>query len=196
MSETAAFIEDVRNPLRAEMLTAGQRFTLKWAEYMRGLGVPVPALLHDGLIGVARVETDKRDFWVPVDTGKPMIVTPVEEDGQALDLIAFDPVEPDVWYLRTGNGYALGADAVRNAVQGWDAADKRLLLHATPLDWLRAGAEGACVTQWTPESRSAVRHVDAVDVTSIKFARALRLELSRPPRIPEIEVKGTQTRAA
>ena len=69
-------------------------------------------------------------------------------------------------------------------------------LHATPLDWLRSGCSGACVTQWTPESRAAVRQVEAIDVTSPKFARALRLELTRPPRIPEIEVRGFKTRAA
>ncbi|GLI99147.1 hypothetical protein [Sphingobium sp. BS19] len=188
--------DEFRNTLRQEMASAALRMDMRQAEYMRGLGVPVALMLEHNLIGTVTVEVDSRDFWTPIDTGKAMVVTPLVEDGATLDLIAFDPKDPDIWFLRTGEGWALGCDAVRDAVQGWDSADKRLSLHATPLDWLRAGSSGACVTQWTPESRSAVRHVDAIVVTSIKFARALRLELSRPPRIPEIEVKGAQSRAA
>ncbi|MCB4862335.1 hypothetical protein K7W03_22345, partial [Sphingobium sp. PNB] len=143
-----------------------------------------------------KAEIDDRDFWTPSDDGQRLIITPLEEGGQIVDLIAFDIKTPDVWYLRTGNGFALGAESIEAASHGWGAADQRLILHATPMDWLRSSCFGACVTQWTAESRAAVRQVPAIDVGSPKFARALRLELTRPPRIPEIEVKGMQSRAA
>lgn len=194
--QLAEYAAEIKNPLRMEMVTAGSRISFRQAEILRGIGVPVGSLLEANRIGLTHVEVDRADFWTPMDTGKPMIVTPLEEDGFTVDLIAFDIKEPDFWYLRSGAGWALGSEAVTAAAQGWDASDKRLVLHATPLDWLRSGCNGACVTQWTPESRSAVRQVDAIDVTSPKFARALRLELTRPPRIPEIEVKGMQSRAA
>ncbi|MBA4754574.1 MAG: hypothetical protein H2050_07070 [Sphingobium sp.] len=191
-------ISDPLNPLWQEMAKATGRLSFRQAEMLRGLGVPVAGLIAESMIGITAAEFDSRDFWTPVPTGKIMIVTPLEEDGRIADLIAFDPTDPDTWYLRTGTGWALGHDHLdeisRNA--GWPDTQQWVDLHATPLDWLRAGCTGACVTQWNAESRSRLRHHDRIHVASSKFARALRLELTRPPRIPEIEVKGTQSRAA
>lgn len=191
-----AEIREIQNPLHQEMARASGRISFRQAEIMRGMGLPIASLMADGAIGVVNAEVDSRDFWTPIETGRALVVTPLEEEGQTVDLIAFDIKEPDVWFLRTGAGWALGHAAIDAALFGWDASDQRLELHATPFDWLRAGCSGACVTQWTPESRAAVRQVEAIDVTSPKFARALRLELTRPPRIPEIEVRGFKTRAA
>lgn len=198
MTETEQLRLEVRealNHLRQEMSSATGRITFQQAEKLRAFGLPMPSLIGQSLIGTVHAEVDSRDFWTPIETGKPMVVTPLEERGEMLDLIAFDPSVPDVWYLRTGAGWALGCDAVADASEGWDA-DQHLTLHATPLDYLRAGCTGACVTQWTSESRAGIRQVHWVDVASPKFARALRLELTRPPRIPEIEVKGMHSRAA
>lgn len=195
-SQVRCEIKEALNPLRQEMGAAVGRITFRQAEVLRGMGVPVAQLIGDSMVGIVAAEVDKRDIWTPIETGKTMIATPLEEEGQIVDLIAFDIKCPDIWYLRTGAGWALGSEAITAAVQGWGAADQRLELHATPLDWLRAGCTGTCVTQWTPESRAAIRSVEAIDVASPKFARALRLELTRPPRIPEIEVKGMHSRAA
>lgn len=191
-------IADPKNPLWNEMHAAAARLSFRQVEVLRGMGIPVPALLAECMIGVANVETDSADNWTPIETGKPMIVTPLEEDGRIADLIAFDPKDPDTWYLRTAKGWALGMahldEITRNT--GWPETQQWVDLHATPLDWLRAGCTGACVTQWNGESRAALRLHQRVHVASSKFARALRLELTRPPRIPEIEVKGMQSRAA
>lgn len=190
-----AEIREALNPLRQEMSSAAGRVTFQQVERLRAFGLPMPSLIGRNLIGTVQAEVDSRDFWTPIDTGRSMVVTPLEDCGDIIDLIAFDPAVPDVWYLRTGAGWALGSDTIADACEGWDA-DQHLTLHATPLDYLRAGCTGACVTQWTPESRAGIRQVHWVDVASPKFARALRLELTRPPRIPEIEVKGMHSRAA
>ncbi|SES08266.1 hypothetical protein [Sphingobium sp. YR768] len=188
----------IADALASEMRAMAGTVTFRHVEILRGMGVPVPSLLARDLIGVTKVETDSRDFWQPCPTGKTMVVTPLFEVGQTVDLIVFDLKAPDIWYLRTGRGWALGAahieDIFRNI--GWAETQQWVDLCATPLDWLRGGAAGACVTQWTDEARRTLRMHQQVQVTSPKFARALRLELTRPPRIPEIEVRGMQSRAA
>lgn len=188
----------IADALADEMQAMAGRVTFRHAEILRGMGVPVPNLLARELIGIAKVETDKRDFWQPADDGKIMVVTPLIEESQVVDLIAFDIKAPDIWYLRTGYGWALGATHIEDISRnlGWSETQQWVDLCATPLEWLRGNAAGACVTQWTNEARETLRLHQQIHVTSPKFARALRLELTRPPRIPEIEVSGVQSRAA
>lgn len=195
LRDLAAFRDEVGNPLRKEMTAA--RLAIEFAQVgvLRGLGLPPAQLLADDMIGVVRASVDKRDFWTPDEGGKRLLVTPLIEDGATTDIIAFDPKEPNAWFLRTGNGWALGADAVRRASDPWPT-DHPIIIHATPMQWLQSGCDGACVTQWTHEARVAVRNLPACDVPSPEFARALRLELTRPPRIPEISVRSWQNRAA
>ncbi|MBB4642353.1 hypothetical protein [Rhizorhapis suberifaciens] len=194
--DALAWAREVKNPLNIEMQAASQRLQLRQMNLLRGLGLNAPALLTDNMIGTVSTEVLNKDFWQQEESGKPMLVVPLIEDGQTIDLIAFDPLDPNGWYLKTGHGFALGAEAITDAVQGWDASDQRLRMHATPLDWLRSGCDGCCVVQWTDEARAEVRHVRTLEVSSPTLARALRLELTRPPRIPEIEVKGMRSRAA
>lgn len=191
-------IHDPLNPLWQEMVKATERLTFRQVEILRGVGVPVVGLVQHNMIGMVNVETDRRDCWTPLPEGKAMVVTPLEEGGKIADLIAFDPQAPDIWYLRTETGWALGAGHLHEIERniGWSETQQWVDLHATPLDWLRAGATGACVTQWNTESRLSLRMHQRLRVASNKFARALRLELTRPPRIPEIEVEGMQSRAA
>jgi hypothetical protein len=114
------------------------------------------------------------------------------EDGCIIDLIAFKPDDPDAWCNRVGNCWALGMDDINTARDAWGS----LFLHPTPLDWLRSGGRGACVVEWNHEARSTLRNVGEIDVTSPKFAQALRLELARPPRLPEISIKRMRRGAA
>ena len=113
--------------------------------------------------------------------------------GAIIDIVAFDPEKPDEWFLRTGNAWALGMDAIAEARDNWTG--NRIFLSATPLDWLRAGMRGACVIDWTLDAVTTLRDAVEIQVAEPRFARALRLELSRQPRITEIAVK-TGTRHA
>lgn len=190
------YVREVRNPLRAEMQAAASRMTPDQARKLQAMGIPVAHLLEDASIGVVKASVDAKDFWTPEETGRTMIAVPLIEDGHISDLIAFDPNEPAVWYLRTGTGWALGAENIAAAVNGWSDREMTLLIHSTPMNWLRAGCEGCCVSHWTDEARATIRHVKRIAVTSTRLAQYLRLELTRPPRIPEIEVRGMRSRAA
>lgn len=190
-----SWADENRNPLRMEMVSASTALELRQLEVLRGIGLPAPQLHADGTIGIARGLVDKSDFWSPDEGGNRLLITPLVEGGIVVDLIAFDPKQPNAWFLRTGHGWALGADMIARAQNYWPD-DAPLVLHATPLEWLGSGCEGACVTQWTDEARMTIRGIHACEVRSNEFARALRLELTRPPRIPEIQVRRWQNRAA
>jgi hypothetical protein len=190
-----SWADEHRNPLRLEMAGATSALGLPQLQVLRGIGLPAPQLHADGMIGVARGLVDKSDFWAADEGGSRLLITPLIESGVVVDLIAFDPKQPNAWFLRTGHGWALGADTIARAQNYWPD-DGALVLHATPLDWLASGCEGACVTQWTDEARTTIRGIHACEVRSSEFARALRLELTRPPRIPEIQVRRWQNRAA
>ena len=127
-------ISDPLNPLWQEMSAATARLTLRQVEMLRGLGIPAVDLIAESMIGITAAEFDSRDFWTPIPTGKPMIVTPLEEDGKIADLIAFDPSNPDTWYLRTGTGWALGHDHLDEITRniGWPEMQQWVDLHATP----------------------------------------------------------------
>lgn len=195
MLEVSAWKREARNPLRIEMDAAVLRLDLRQMDILRGIGLPAAQLHAEAAIGLVQVETDSRDFWTPIDTGKAMLVTPLVEEESVVDLIAFDPKAPDRWYLRTGAGWALGHDAVRRATDGWGEPE-RLELHPTPLEWLRSGCSGACVAQWTDEARMALRSLVGIDVGLPRFAHVLRLELSRPPRLPDIQARKLRQHAA
>ena len=187
-----AYLDEEANPLHREMIAARAAMAPGHYRFMQSAGIPADVVVA-AMIGAARATVDRRDFWVPDEDGKQMIVTPLIEAGRTIDLIAFDPSEPNAWYLRTGHGWALGIDSLTAPYWPGDPAP---VIHPTPLCWLSSGCEGACVSQWTDEARAAIRRLEACEVRSPEFARALRLELTRPPRIPEIKVARWQDRAA
>ena len=186
-----AHAAEVLNPLRQEMLAATLAVEFRQMCVLRGLGLPAATLFADGLIGATVASVDKEDRWQPDEGGRALLVTPSIEGGVITDLIAFDPRQPDHWFLRSGNGWALGADDILTAREGWPGTPP-LTLHATPLDYLRAGATGAAVVEWTAQARQALLQVDRIDVADPKFAQRLRLELARPPRMPQIAVPRRQ----
>lgn len=190
-----AWRQELESPLRLEMRAALARLEGRQIEVLRGLGLPAAQLHAETVIGVVTGTIDRRDFWQPDEAGRRLVVTPLIESGCVLDIVAFDPKEPNAWYLRTGEGWALGHDALARAAQCWPG-DAPIVLHATPMEWLASGCEGACVAQWTDEARRAIRDLAACEVRTAEFARALRLELTRPPRIPDIQVRRWQNRAA
>lgn len=187
-------VREVNNPLRLELGAYAQAATIDDMRKLMATGAPAPEIFGAGILGFANAEVGRNDFWQPASHGPRCAVIAAIEEGIILDLIAFDPAAPDVWFIRTGNAWALGMDAVTEVSRSWNGGE--LLLHPTPLDWLKARGVGACVVNWTDDARRALRDLPAINVSSPKIAQALRLELSRPPRLPEIQVKRWRRDAA
>lgn len=184
--------------LEEQMRAAADRLTLAQCKRLATLGVTCwPDLTARGLIGVARVSISG-DLFDYDEAGKVHIVLPVSDDGELVDLVAFDPINPDDWALKTGNGTALGESRIIDALdkQGWPDA-KALELFPTPLEWLRADCRGACIVDgFKPATASRLRRLTHIVCSTDKFMRALRLQLSRPPRIPEMSVLEAKRNAA
>ena len=184
--------------LAGEMRAAADAITLPQCQRLSVMGITSwPDLTQHGLIGVAACKISG-DFF-NYDEGGPLhVVLPVERDGVLVDLVAFDPANPNLWGLRTGDGAALGDCRIEEALsaRGWPDAVP-LYLTPTPLEWLRAQCRGACIIDgFTPETCTRLRGLDDIAVSSKAFERALRLQLSKPPRIPEIHLAEGRRNAA
>lgn len=123
--------------------------------------------------------------------GVQALIMPVVDEGSIIDAIAWRSLRPDAWLWRNGNGWALGIGLIQEPPL-WDGF-KEITLHATPLDWLRAGGEGAVVLDW-----SAITHIrklamfDTIKCDHPTVQKRLSAILSQPERKPKIV--GTRTR--
>jgi hypothetical protein len=164
---------------------------------MLGLGANVAVARSRNIFGFATVEELSGDRWQPSDTGTRMATVTVFYGADVVDIVAFEPSNPSRWLLRTGDGWALGADAIAIKVfNGEWEGDEPLPIHATPFDWLKSDMKGCCVINWTDEARQTLRQVDRISSPSARYAQALRLELTRPPALPEIIYPGSARHAA
>lgn len=121
----------------------------------------------------------------------PAIVQPVYDGGCLIDLVAWRTNDPTAWLWRTGAAWALGVDAIR--LNSW--TDAPLAIDATPLDWLRNGATGLCILDWSaPEIRQLLRVKSITAEPAI--ARQLRGALMKPVCFPEITAREAQRNAA
>lgn len=181
-----------------EMETAAKRLTAHHLRHLTPLGFStqvIAHLTHYGMLGAVTVAFDG-GLWFPEEGGTSLLVTPLEEDGAVVDIIAFNPKVPARWAARTGVGWALGTDSLREIEQAWDDSERCLLLQATPTDWLRSGCHGISVVQWNDEARRTLLQIPKLEVQDRKYAQTVRLELTRPPRIPEIKMPRQRSRAA
>lgn len=76
-------------------------------------------------------------FYEPTEYGAPAIIVPVMDGDELCDLLAFDPREPEKWFVRLGDEPLLGASALSNQLLG-----KPLHIFKTPLSWLQGGCDG------------------------------------------------------
>ncbi|MET4807498.1 hypothetical protein [Limibacillus sp. MBR-115] len=70
----------------------------------------------------------------------PVFLLPIFEDGQAVDLVAWQPGKPSRWRRLRGDADMLGADQAFDA----DFMQQPLKVYSTPQDWLVAGGGGCC----------------------------------------------------
>jgi len=144
---------------------------------------PFPRL--HGNFGVCRAQFHG-DLYEPAPDGTPVIVTGVSEHPEEalVDIVAFKPSNPARWWLRLGQAVVLGLHNARLAA----FKEEPILVHATPLDWLRAECQGAVVLDW---KREVLSHLDGYGVLA-DAATGKRLENAFHQRIhiPQIKITG------
>ena len=171
--------------IRAEAEAAIARVRQPHIDRLLALGVPREALATLGArqipFGVCRVERIERGLYQPGD-GPLHVLSPVYAAGDVIDIVAWRSDQPMNWAWRTGLGWALGADELHRDYWPGDAP---LTVHATPLDWLRAGGTGLCVLDWEADELETLRGVQAIEANDWIATRLLRT-LSKPRRLPAI----------
>ena len=98
-------------------------------------------------VGVARIATTSDGLFELHDSGELALIVPegapeVPGWDKIYDLIAFKPDRPGQWWRRRGDADLLGEANIAS----WKLSP--LVIHATPLSWLRGGAAGLCVINW------------------------------------------------
>jgi len=179
--------------LEAEARTASERVRQPHIDRLLALGVPGPAIASLGSreipFGVGTVERMERGLYQPGD-GPLHVISPVYAEGEIIDLIAWRSDAPGNWVWRTGLGWALGTDML---LPRWD--DEPVQIHATPLDWLRAGGEGMCILDWEAPELGEIRALEAIE-TDEWIAQRMTRALSKPQRLPTIIKRKEVRRAA
>ena len=135
--------------LREELADAVTNLPPATIDRLRSFGIPESVILGEPLmIGVAEAETSPSGLYEPNDDGESILVVaegcPAAPIWDTLDdLIAFKPQEPGRWWRRCGEAKILGAYNVRSEPVF------PLTIHETPLSWLRSGARGICIVDWS-----------------------------------------------
>lgn len=164
-------------------------------DQLRALGVAQVTIAQMGRrhfsFGVANCTAHEEGLYYPDPHGRPHLILPVYEDGELMDLVAFQSHAPDQWLLRAGVGWSLGLfDGFQRHWWGGVAS-----LSATPLDWMRDGADGLCVLDWSAPEVSELADLESVHCSQ-SVATVLCKALTKPPRIPQIILKGEERLAA
>lgn len=174
----------------AEVHKAETAVTGRHLAAMERLGCNAPAIAAIGAVqapfGVLRCDMRGKQFFEPTSEpyGVDAVIMPVMEEGTTIDLIAWRSLRPDFWLRRNGQGWALGIDLIQEP-HLWDGF-KEITLHATPLDWLRAGGQGAVILDWPV---SLIRKLDKFNTIICEDAgvrKRLDSILSVPAHKPKI----------
>jgi hypothetical protein len=139
---------------------------------------------------IAVVEAEEvNGLYLPSEGAPLHFVTPIRVGGELIDLCAWRPSRPDRWLLRMGTGWALGEDA---GIGDWDYV---LDLHATPLDWIKSGGHGLCVLDWSSPELHQLALLQTIRVSDPELGKTLISALSRPIRLPNIEIQEARRAA-
>lgn len=120
---------------------------------LEALGVPgrfVAELNARCLIGAARVRLSPNgERW---DAAGPdgRLLLAVTDGGALADILAVSTSAPDQIARRTGQGWCLGEDVIRQAeADAWGREQRvTVRLLADPLEWLRMAGRGVVVLDW------------------------------------------------
>lgn len=161
----------IGNELRQEALAYARNRTTAATDRMVALGIPRD-LCGELALGVARIEHHDR-YWEPAETGPGAITLPVWVANDAIDILAIDAGDTAKWLRRTDIATTTDPLEIDRAIHFAEP----LHVHATPLDWLRAGGRGVAVLDWNSASfmLSGVRRFICHDRdTAKRLDRALR----------------------
>lgn len=174
--------------LEAELEAATANVRQPHLDRLRALGVAPGAIANIGAVhppfGVVEAIAEPNGLYQPGD-GDLHVINPVYEGGALIDLVAWRSDHPARWYLRTGLGWMLNADACLYG--GWDG--HLLTLRSSPLDWLR-GAEngprdaGGVILDWDAPELPSLRCFQRIDCADQWLLATLRRALSKPQRLP------------
>lgn len=175
---------DLRKEMEAAALAVGQMEIARLRK-LGALNVPVAEMgyrFHP--LGVASVQPLDDGLFCFAEGSRRLIV-PVWEDGELIDLLAVSTADPDDWWLRTGLGLSLGL------YDGWEPWRWREVVpvHRNPLQWLQAGGDGLCVTNWAAPELYLLNDLAALSVTDATLAAKLREAVTRPVRAVPINIQ-------
>lgn len=152
------------------------------------------------LVGILPVQTQRTTFAV-VEGARPAAILAAYHDIDAppVDLIAIRTNEPAKAYALLGIAAALGQPAIDRAryesVSLLKSQPATLTVHATALDWLRSGCEGACILSHR-RTPAILADIDQC-LAPASYARTLHQLLHQdPPHLPRVMVPESESIAA
>ena len=163
--------------------------------------IPIATTFAVGFIGLERIRPCGR-MYEPAEDGLLALVVPVsdvwpissfEGEPTVYDLVAFDPRNPNQWWLRTGYAAALNAVALDISSRTiWASdADPPLRLFRNPLSWLRNECNGVVILD-RKRTRTLLASVPRIlpedDVHAHELHGLLHVD---PPDLPKIVLRRT-----
>lgn len=148
------------------------------------------------MFGVERIEVFEDGTYQPAPSGKPAIVQPVcpyYEIGDLCphDLVAWHQDDPNKWWLRLGIATLINDEAVETARH----LDRPLEVHETPLDWLRGGAEGVVILDWSCHLPLWLGGANRIVAPNSDLAERIDQAFQAPHQIPEIRIREVRDAA-
>jgi hypothetical protein len=185
-------LSDLDREMDRACASVGQRHI----DAMLALGVTNDAIAELGRLqppfGVGQISDIGGGFFTFFPGGQSRVIIPIMEEGEIIDLIAWQTCAPGKWLWRNGLGDYLGRDLI--AKSQW-ASHHVLKLVATPLDWLRAGGNAVCILNWkAPRSElERIRFVEEIIVTDAALGSRIAKLMATPRPIPRITTIMNQT---
>ncbi len=198
---------DDADALAAEIEAYRAEITERERQMFAALGV-APHIV--ATIGATNVDLDSSGtVWEPLEIGDRAYILParigdpftpesaepesVPEHGALVDLLAFHPAQPDEWATRCDFATWLGA------IEPQYFNPDPVVVHRSPLAWLRAGMRGLCVLTRDPIERRALLLAcrGGIVAEDHEHSRRLTQQIHLPLPLPRISVADrTRERAA
>ncbi|HJQ58018.1 MAG TPA: hypothetical protein VJ890_14000 [Vineibacter sp.] len=110
----------------------------------------------------------------------PALIMPAMDDGDVVDLIAWQPDRPEQLYRRDGLAWCIGSDAYESALCQKRASP--LAVHGNVYSWLKASGAGVLIVHW-PHAAMHLAVVQTLTAATPEIQRRLKfLWTDRLPR--------------
>lgn len=123
----------------------------------------------------------KNGRWERRFRGDRAIIMPTfTPSGAMTDLVAFRMDTPRSFWLLTGAGMMLGHESLDRA----DYYREPLMVHESPLEWLKAGRQGVVILDWQRYWPAYLGGVSALQFEDRTFGRRAEALLQKPLVLP------------